>query len=487
MFDLSFSTIRSSTKNYVWLCTSIDDLPNKLEDRDLAIINKEIKKNKNIILLNRGTHLEIIVIIEPHDKEEMRRVGAEVAKISLDENLSELAILCSEDALEFLYEFVEGILLNSYSFNQYKSFAKKENNIKYILQVPVKYEAYFMELYQLVKSVFWVRDMVNKAPSDLYSYIFVQEIINLFQDVSINIEVLEKKQIESMKMGGLLGVNRGSATPPYFLIIHYNDELAQNANPYIFIGKGITFDTGGISLKPAKNMDEMKSDMAGGAVVAGLLYALSANHIPINAIGLIPITDNMPGPNSLLPGDIITMMNGKTVEVINTDAEGRLILADALCFAQKYDPSLVVSISTLTGAAHKALGHYVMAAMQSRATVLLKTLEKISIDTNERLVEFPLWDDYFDYIKSDIADIKNAGGDYAGAITAGKFLEFFSNFPFIHIDIGGPAYLTHHWGYWPKGGTGVGVRLLYNYLKTLLYLPELKDSLPQKKKDKKSK
>ncbi|HPZ37116.1 MAG TPA: M17 family peptidase N-terminal domain-containing protein, partial [Bacteroidales bacterium] len=132
MFDLSFSTIRSSTKNYVWLCTSIDDLPNKLEDRDLAIINKEIKKNKNIILLNRGTHLEIIVIIEPHDKEEMRRVGAEVAKISLDENLSELAILCSEDALEFLYEFVEGILLNSYSFNQYKSFAKKENNIKYI-------------------------------------------------------------------------------------------------------------------------------------------------------------------------------------------------------------------------------------------------------------------------------------------------------------------------------------------------------------------
>jgi len=194
MFDLSFSTIRSSTKNYVWLCSSIDDLPNKLEERDLAIINKEIKKNKSIILLNKGTHLEIIVIIEPHDKEEMRRVGADVSKIALDENLSELAILSSEEALEFLYEFVEGILLNSYSFNQYKSFTKRENNIKYILQVPVKYEAYFMELYQLVKSVFWVRDMVNKAPSDLYSSIFVQEIINLFQDVSINIEVLEKNK-----------------------------------------------------------------------------------------------------------------------------------------------------------------------------------------------------------------------------------------------------------------------------------------------------
>jgi leucyl aminopeptidase len=298
MFELIFSNIHSTTKNLVWVGTKIDQLPSEIDDKDKNIINKELNRSNNVVVFNRSTHLEIIVILEPSDKEEIRKVGSKVSKIVQDENLSELILQCNDEVLIYFYEFVEGLFLNSYRFNQYKSL-KTENEVKYLLQVSDKYEAYFIELYHLVKSVFWARDLVNRAPSDLYSSIFVQEILNLFEGIAINIEILEKKQIESMKMGGLLGVNKGSSTPPYFVILHHNDDQALNTKPFIFVGKGITFDTGGISLKPAKNMHEMKSDMAGGAVVASLMYALAINHIPVNAIGLIPITDNMPGPNSL--------------------------------------------------------------------------------------------------------------------------------------------------------------------------------------------
>jgi leucyl aminopeptidase len=212
-------------------------------------------------------------------------------------------------------------------------------------------------------------------------------------------------------------------------------------------------------------MEEMKADMAGAAVVTSLLFALAKNKLPLHVIGLIPATDNRPGENAIAPGDVITYMNGKTVEVLNTDAEGRLILADALCYASRYNPELVIDLATLTGSAVKALGKEAIAMMGSADKSVKFELEKTGHEIYERLVELPLWNEYNEQILSDVADLKNIGSEYAGAITAGKFLEHFTDYPWIHLDIAGVAYLSAKDHYRSKYATGIGVRLIYNFLK----------------------
>jgi len=215
-------------------------------------------------------------------------------------------------------------------------------------------------------------------------------------------------------------------------------------------------------------MNNMKDDMSGGAAVAGTLLAVAKAGLPVHVVGLIPATDNRPGDLALVSGDVIRMHNGTTVEVINTDAEGRLILADALSYAKKYDPSLVVDLATLTGSASRAIGKNGMAGMQSRAAKELELLKQSGYTVFERIVEFPLWADYAESLKSDIADLKNLGGTDAGAITAGKFLEHFTDYPYIHLDIAGPAFLEKRDSYRGSGGTGCGVRLMFEYLKSNL-------------------
>ena len=238
----------------------------------------------------------------------------------------------------------------------------------------------------------------------------------------------------------------------------------------MLVGKGVVFDTGGLSLKPTPGaMDMMKCDMAGGAAVAGTLYALAKNQVPLHVIGLVPATDNRPGGLAYAPGDVLTMHSGLTVEVKNTDAEGRLILADALHFAKKYDPTLVIDLATLTGAAVRALGTEALALMGTAPAETAAQLLAAGHAVHERAVEFPLWDDYAEHIKSDIADISNLGKPEAGQISAAKFLErFIEGTPWLHLDIAGPAYLTAPDSYRGKGGTGVGVRLLYEFLKAQL-------------------
>jgi leucyl aminopeptidase len=253
--------------------------------------------------------------------------------------------------------------------------------------------------------------------------------------------------------------------PPTFSILTWKPEQAVNQHPIVLVGKGVVYDTGGLSLKPTQDsMDYMKCDMGGAAAVAGALYAVAKNGLPVWVIGLVPATDNRPDGNAYVPGDVVTMYDGTTVEVLNTDAEGRMLLADALSYAKQYGPELVVELSTLTGSAHAAIDKYGMVGMGNAGREVMENLKASGELTAERVAEFPFWDEYKEQLKSDVADLKNIGGKYGGAITAGKFLEHFTDYPFIHLDIAGPSFNKASFKYCGKGASGVGVRILYNFL-----------------------
>jgi leucyl aminopeptidase len=279
-----------------------------------------------------------------------------------------------------------------------------------------------------------------------------------------SVEVFNKKKIEALKMGGLLAVNKGSVDPPTFSILTWKPENAVNDHPIVLVGKGVVFDTGGLSLKPTQDsMDYMKCDMGGAAAVAGAIYAAAKSKLPVWLVGLIPATDNRPDGNAYVPGDVITMHGGTTVEVLNTDAEGRMLLADALSYAKRYDPELVIELSTLTGSAQMAIDKFGMVGMGNASREIMENIKECGEYCSERVAEFPFWDEYKELLKSDIADLKNIGGKYAGAITAGKFLEHFTDYPYIHLDIAGPSFNKVLFNYRGKGGSGVGVRILFHY------------------------
>jgi leucyl aminopeptidase len=288
----------------------------------------------------------------------------------------------------------------------------------------------------------------------------------LGKEAGFKVEVFNKSKIKALKMGGLLAVNKGSIEPPTFSILEWKPKNAKNKKPIILVGKGVVYDTGGLSLKPTANsMDFMKCDMGGAAAVIGGLYSISKNKLPYHVIGLVPATDNRPSGDAYAPGDVITMHNKKTVEVLNTDAEGRLILADALSYAQKYKPELVLDIATLTGAAAAAIGHYGVVGMGNAKENIMNKLKNSGNNVFERIAEFPFWDEYNEQLKSPIADLTNLGNGAGGAITAGKFLENFTDYPYIHLDIAGPAFLKKPINYLSQGGTGVGTRLFYDFVK----------------------
>ncbi len=363
--------------------------------------------------------------------------------------------------------FAEGLALSNYQFLSHVTSKKGENKLNRIrLGLYEVSKQHVDELNTLVEASTMVRDLVNEPVNFLNATQLAQAFEQAGMIAGFKTQILDKKKIEALKMGGLLSVNQGSVDPPTFTIMEYKPENAFNKKPYVLVGKGVVYDTGGLSLKPTTNsMDSMKSDMAGAATVAGILYSVAKNKLPIHVIGLTPSTDNRPGFNAFAPGDIITMYNGATVEMLNSDAEGRMILADALHYAKQFNPELVIDMATLTGAAHRALGDYAIAYMGTAGEDLKKEFEQTGMETYERLVHFPLWDEYGDQLKSDIADFKNVGGMLAGHITAGKFLEKFTDYPWLHLDIAGVAYLSSSQGYKVKNATAVGLRLVYNFLK----------------------
>lgn len=364
--------------------------------------------------------------------------------------------------------FAEGLALGSYQFLKYFSDAdKKKKKLEEII-VDGASGAEISSLESIINGVFKARDLVNEPVNFLTATQLANEAVKAGQEYGFKVEVLNKSKIEALKMGGLLAVNKGSQDPPAFVIMEHKPENAVNEKPIVLVGKGVVYDTGGLSLKPTANsMDLMKSDMAGAAAVIGAMISASSSELPVHIIGLVPATDNRPGEKAYTPGDVIKMYDGSTVEVLNTDAEGRMILADALAYAKKYSPELVIDLATLTGAAAVAIGKYGIVAMGNASEESFDKLDKAGKEVYERLVQFPFWDEYNELLKSPIADVKNLGGREGGAITAGKFLERFTDYPYIHLDIAGPAFLTANYEYKPRGGTGVGVRLLFNYLKNL--------------------
>ncbi|MBM3164469.1 MAG: leucyl aminopeptidase [Bacteroidetes bacterium] len=360
--------------------------------------------------------------------------------------------------------FLEGFILASYRFDRFIS-DRELGKLNAVIVPKRVSDAELKYLNVLQDAVFWTRDMVNLPVSHLNAVQFANEIKNFCQQQSCRVEIWNQAKIKAMKMGGLLAVNSGSITPPTFTIIEYKPPTTVNKRPLVLVGKGVVYDTGGLSLKPTPgSMDSMKSDMAGAAMVVGAIKALSLLEVPVYVIGLIPATDNRPGENAYAPGDVITMYNNSTVEVLNTDAEGRMILADALSYADKFNPLLVLSAATLTGAAVRAIGTKAAIAMGNASRKTMDALLEAGFNTHERLVEFPFWEDYLAPMKSEIADLKNLGGADAGMITAGKFLETFVKAPYIHLDVAGPTWLDQKSGYLPKGGTGFGVRLLLEFI-----------------------
>jgi len=393
--------------------------------------------------------------------EKMRKAGASLSK-KLNA-LKEKSVTI--EGGEFTNAIAEGMALANYQFLRYFSKKnRKENTVEKVALVgasKVQLEA----LDILVNSVCYARDLVNTPVWDLNAEQLGDSAKKAGKEYGFSVDVLNKKKIESLKMGGLLAVNKGSIDPPVFIIMEHKPANAKNSKPIVFVGKGVVYDTGGLSLKPTASMDDMKCDMSGAAAVIGAMCAAAKANLPIHLVGLVPATDNRPGGNAVTPGDVITMSDGTSVEVMNTDAEGRLILADALHYAKKYKPELVIDLATLTGAAAVAIGRYGIVAMGTAGEESWQKLEKSGNEVYERIVKFPFWSEYDELLKSPIADLKNIGGREGGAITAGKFLANFIDYPYIHLDIAGPAFIDAEDGYLPKGGTGVGVRLLFDFLR----------------------
>ena len=361
----------------------------------------------------------------------------------------------------------EGAILGNYQFLRYFSDSHKRKNSMAQLFVSKEDEQTLAPIAIATMGALFARELVNTPVIDLTATDLANQAKEASKRHGFSIEVLEKKQIESLKMGGLLAVNYGSPEPPVFIIMEHKPKNATNEKPLVLVGKGVVYDTGGLSLKPSNYMDDMKSDMGGAAAVIGAMSAAAEANLPVHIIGLVPATDNRPGGNAVTPGDVITISDGTSVEVMNTDAEGRLILSDALVYAKRYNPELVIDLATLTGAAARSIGRYAIVGMGNAPKERMLSLQESGYRTHERVVEFPFWDEYKDLLKSPIADMKNIGGAEAGAITAGKFLEHFTDYPYIHLDIAGPAFLKSRAGYQVEGGTGIGVRLLFDFINNL--------------------
>ena len=395
--------------------------------------------------------------------EKARERGAKLVKQFNEAKIEEVELISLSSRDLSLY-VAEGMALANYQFLKYFSTPEKKlNSLKAIFVNAESSVIYNMNA--VVSGTLYARDFVNEPLSYLTAIQFSEDMLALGKDAGFKVEVLHKKQIESLKMGGLLAVNQGALEPPTFNVLTYKPENHMNSKPFVLVGKGIVYDTGGLSLKPTPNsMDMMKCDMGGGASVLGVLYAVAKAKLPVHVVGLIPATENRPGGNAYAPGDVIYMMDNTSVEVLNTDAEGRLVMADALCYAKKYNPELVIDFATLTGAAVRAIGKYGIVAMGNADTQVQNELRESGDFTYERLAMMPFWEEYSELLKSDIADMTNLGPAEAGQITAGKFLEHFTDYPWIHLDIAGPAFLSSDDHYRLKGGTGTGVRILFDYL-----------------------
>ncbi len=448
-------------RNYKGDCIIIVDskkaLKSILSAKEYKLTSKELS-NKSIVDISFLDYHKYVVLLNPKNQEANRKLGADIVanisdKISLHDFSSNSKAIVS---------FLEGAMLKDYVFDKYKTkidFKIKSINI---ISSNVSNED-VIELNSLVSSVFKARDWVNEPVNKLTTKQYVKEIKSL-QSLGVTVDVFRKSKLKALNMGGILGVNQGSHDEPAFVKSEWKPKNSKNKKPIVLIGKGVLFDTGGINIKTGDFMSNMKADMGGSSTVLGAIKALAELALPIHVIVLTPITENRINGKELVPGDVIKMYNGKTVEVLNTDAEGRLILADALTFAKKMDPLLVIDTATLTGSAFRITGSH-GGVIMGTDNENIKALKKAGEEVYERLIELPMWEEFQETLESNIADTNNLGSSEGQAICAGFFLKKFVDYPWIHLDIAGPAFRNKEHYYLPKGGTGFGVRLLYQFFK----------------------
>jgi leucyl aminopeptidase len=384
--------------------------------------------------------------------------------------------VCSLSAAAIGQAITEGALLGLYTLKKYKTTEDNEAPDKlrdlHILASGGSVQQGLTKGIErgriVAEAVNMARDLINCPGNEVNPSYLADTAKTLAKRTTLRCKILTKQDMQKLAMGCLLGVAQGSAQPPVLIQLEHAPKDA-TAAPIVLIGKGITFDSGGISIKPAANMEDMKMDMAGGAAVLGTMQALAQLNYPRRVIGLVPASENLPSGTAIKPGDILRAMSGKTVEVINTDAEGRLILADALSYAvQKLKPACIIDLATLTGAVVVALGSHATGMMGTDAN-MMACLQTAGERSAERVWQLPLFEEYSKQIKSDFADIKNTGnGRDAGSIIGGAFLkEFVGDTPWVHLDIAGTAWTRDGKSYMPKGATGVGIRLLVEALHNL--------------------
>jgi leucyl aminopeptidase len=445
------------------------DFKGKFNQKKLLYTLKGIN-SKRILLAGLGKEKELTL-------DKLRGVIAGCAQSIRGTGIKSFAVpvsfaeMMKKDTKDRVCAIAEGAVLGLYKFDQYKSKNKDNNNeIKQITLIADS-EKELKEVKQEVKkaetvceAVYLARDLVSSPGNTATPTYLANRAKAVSKKSRLSCRIIDEKGAKKLKMGAFLSVAQGSDQPARFIILEHKPRRTKASKTVVIVGKAITFDSGGISLKPPNNMQEMKTDMSGGAAAIAVMQACSNLDVPVHVVGLIPAAENMPSGKALKPGDVVKSMSGKTIEIISTDAEGRLILADALTYSKRFKPDAIIDMATLTGACIIALGNDVSAIMGNNNKIIDR-INVASEKTGEKVWQLPLWEEYGELIKSDIADLKNVGGRAAGTITAGYFLkEFVGDIPWAHIDIAGTAWSNKDKPYVPKGASGVCVRMLVNML-----------------------
>ncbi|MCX8030953.1 MAG: leucyl aminopeptidase [Thermodesulfovibrionales bacterium] len=458
----NYKTLDKASEGLLTKLINSGDFTPKLGATLLIHLKPNKSKIQRILLIGLGKKEEIT-------NEKLRHAGGKAFSLLKTLNYKNVSISTKEITsvslskakLPPLSYFIEGALLSLYSFNKYKNNEEiKEIDNIVILAKSKDIDLPYIET--IVKATNFARDITN-TPANEMTPSKLAEIAQCLSSKKLTVKVLEAEDAQKEGLNAYLSVAKGSAEPSKFIILNYN---GGKGAPYAIIGKSITFDSGGISLKPAEGMEKMKYDMAGGAATIAVMKAISELQLPSNIIGILPATENLPSGSATKPGDVVTSITGKTIEIVNTDAEGRLALVDAIGYVNKYfKPKAIIDIATLTGACKITFGNEA-AALMSNNKELVEKIKEASEETSERVWEMPLYDEYKEYLKSDIATLKNSAGKDAALLTAGYFLkEFVSDTPWAHLDIAAVAWNDKDKPYICKGATGFGVRLLINFLK----------------------
>jgi leucyl aminopeptidase len=451
---------------------ALKDFKGEIFEMSVIYTGKE-KPTKRVILIGLGEQ-------EKFSLDKVRRITGEIGRRIQELGIEDFTIPAFDLVHQFnmpllVRQMVEGYTLGLYRFDHYfsKKQEKKLQKISFLVNTSTQVEEVKVAIKRglnVSESTIYARDLVNHPPNVVHPIRLVEEARKLENLPSVKVTTWQGKEVEDLGMGGLVHVARGSVYPATFSVIDYTPQEQAPLATVVVIGKSVTFDSGGLSLKPAEAMMDMKGDMAGGAAVLGILSAVTRLKLPLRVIGMLPSVENMPSGSAYRVGDIIRMYSGKTVEIINTDAEGRLILADAMTYAQReYQPDIMIDLATLTGACTIALGRHAIAAMSNNKE-LLEMLRRAGEMCNEKIVELPLWEEYAEMLKSNVADLKNLAGREAGAITAAAFLHKFieKDCPWVHLDVAGVSFSDVNTGYHPIGATGAGVRLIIQYLRDLI-------------------